>query len=221
MNFITGPKILIVVFILLYGLFISWYGGSSEPLTQSEVDGYMAKIEALHNPNEDPEKTKRLEMFRELARQDDGKEYFMVNLMKFREKAYYPDHQDQGFGDDVMDANDRYGKGIMPLLIKRGSIPVFVSDIQGRFIHPDGAEDWDKVGIVRYRSRRDILDMVADPAIAKIGFHKKASIEKTHVIPTAMTINFIFVRGVVGFVLLVLGGLIHLVLRNFNFYQAG
>jgi hypothetical protein len=33
---------------------------------------------------------------------------------------------------------------------------VFVGQVEGRFIHPDGADDWDQVAMVRYRSRRDM-----------------------------------------------------------------
>ena len=74
---------------VLYAAFWLWYGGESDPLTPDEVAAYMARLEeiAARSEHSDPELRRA---FAELASQDDGREYYMINLMKYREKAQYP-----------------------------------------------------------------------------------------------------------------------------------
>jgi hypothetical protein len=60
----------------------------------------------------------------------------MVNLLKFRQKALYP--AGSPFDNDPLAANGRYSRAIL-LLLKHGGHPVFLSPVQGRFLHPSGA----------------------------------------------------------------------------------
>jgi hypothetical protein len=117
-----------------------------------------------------------LQEFRELAITDDGREYYMVNLLKFRKKALYP--AGNSYGDDPLAANIRYNRLIIPLLFKYGGHPVFAGRVQGRFIHPESGEDWDQVAMVRYRSRRDMLKMAGEIAGKGVEFHQWASLER-------------------------------------------
>ena len=119
----------------------------------------------------------------------------MVNLMKFRQKALYP--AGSPFDDDPMAANARYSRAILPLLLKHGSHPVFLGQVQGRFLHPGGADDWDQVGIVRYRSRRDMLKMAIEVAGLGVDIHKWAALEKTQVIPARPIISLALIRGTI------------------------
>merc|ERR1712146_346012 len=82
-----------------------------------------------------------------------------------------------------MEANKNYGKAILPLLFKYGNHPVFMSKCMGRFLHPEGSDDWYEVIIVRYRSRKDLLRMAADAAILNLGGLKFSAIDKTQVFP--------------------------------------
>lgn len=221
----TAPTALTVIFVLLYAVFIVWYGGSSKPLTAAEIDKYIERMTANFNPDNDPKMAEKVsrnnEAFRTLAEHDDGKEFIMLNLLKYRDKAYYPDHQHMNYGDDALEADRRYSEGVQRLLLKFGGIPVFFGDVQGRFLHPQGVDDWDKTALVRYRSRRDMLEMVSHPDMATFGFHKTASLEKTQVFPVKPVISFIFVRSAVAVLLLILGVAVHLVCRNFSFYRKG
>ena len=123
----------------------------------------------------------------------------MANLLKFRQKALYP--AGNSFGDDPMAANDRYNRAIVPLLLKHGGHPVFLGQVQGRFLHPDGADDWDQVGIVRYRSRRDMFKMAIEIAGLGVDLHKWAALEKTQVFPVRPLISLAFVRITVAVIL--------------------
>lgn len=114
---------------------------------------------------------------------DDGKPFYMVNLMKLREHADYPD----GLFPEVKtgkQADDRYGRIILPQLLKRGSYPIFLSQKQTNLLRTDeGTDFFERVGIVRYRSRRDFLNMIASPKFQQGEIHKWASMESTTVVP--------------------------------------
>ena len=48
----------------------------------------------------------------------------------------------------------------------------------------EGTDFFEEVGIVRYRSRRDLLEMATSPTFQAAEPHKWASMEKTVVVPT-------------------------------------
>jgi hypothetical protein len=195
----TELMITAVVFALLHLAFLFWYGGKGKPLTVVEVEALLAEIKKRAGKPDSEEKSPILQQFRDLTQNDDGREYYMVNLLKFRKKALYP--EGSPFGDDPLAANDRYNRAIIPLLLKYGGHPVFLGQVQGRFIHPDSADDWDQVGMVRYRSRRDMLKMAVE--IAGLGFdiHKWASLEKTQVFPVKPVVSLFFFRGAIAVLL--------------------
>ena len=205
----TQTVILALVFVLLYIAFLSWYGGRSKPLTDKEVDALLAEMQKRAGKSAGTEdRSPLLDQFRELAKNDDGREYIMVNLLKFRKKALYP--EGSPYGDDPLAANDRYNRAIIPLLLKYGGHPVFLGRVQGRFIHPDAGEDWDQVGMVRYRSRRDMLKMAVEIAGLGVDVHKWASLEKTQVFPVKPLVNLNFIRATVAVLLFAIAMIIQL-----------
>lgn len=146
---------------LLYLAFWLWYDGRGSPLSAAEIESLLAEIKRRAGRQTQGEGSALLQQLRELGGNDDGRDFSMVNLLKFRQSALYPQTalspSGTPYGDDPLAANNRYNRLIVPILLKHGSHPVFMGQVQGRFIHPGGGEDWDQVGIVRYRSRRDLL----------------------------------------------------------------
>jgi hypothetical protein len=180
---------------VVYLAFLLWYGGSGDPLTPVEREAYLERLSEIAERRDEANPEIR-GAFEVLISQDDGNEFFMVNLMKLREKAVYPEGYD--YDDDVEAAADRYAAAVVPALIKRGSIPILVAEVQGRFLDFAGADEWDQVGIVRYRSRRDMIEMALELGERDVVVHKWASIEKTQVFPAEPVIDFVFVRGAVA-----------------------
>ncbi len=115
-------------------------------------------------------------------------------------------------------ANDRYNRAIIPLLLKHGGHPVFDSLVEGRFLHPDGADDWDHVAMVRYRSRRDMLEMAAEIAAKGVDVHKWAALEKTQVFPVKPLVSLFSVRATVAVVLIAIALLVHIALNSGRLY---
>ena len=214
---LAGPLILSIVFVLFYLAFLFWFGGKSRPLSQAEVDALLAEMRRRAGKQAlDEESSPLLKQFRELTKNDDGREYYMVNLLKFRKKALYP--AGSQYTDDPMAANDRYNRAIIPLLLKHGGFPVFDSVVKGRFIHPEAVDDWDHVAMARYRSRRDMLKMAVEIAGNGSDVHKWASVEKTQVFPVKPLVNLMFTRAIVAVVLSMMAMLLHLFLSGFKLY---
>ena len=217
MRILTGPRLLAAALAILYALFVFWYGGRGTPLTPSEVDALLAEVQR-NVGGENRGDPGMLEALRRVGEADDGREFYMLNLMRHREKAVYPDGHD--YDDDVQAAEQRYASGILPRLLKRASLIVFVGTPTGLFLQPEGADVWDQVGIVRYRSRRDFLEMVAEPGMSAVGVHKWAYLEKTQVFPVRPLVSLIWLRGAMAALLALLGGALHLVLRRIPGYPA-
>ena len=209
----TATILLGIIFVALYAAFLVWYGGQDKPLSAREVDTLLTEMQKRAGKQvQTEEEAPLLKQFRELAKSDDGGEYYMVNLLKFREKALYP--VGSLYNDDPLAANNRYNRAIIPLLLKHGGMPVFDSRAQGRFIHPDDAEDWDHVAMVRYRSRRDMLKMALELAGSGADIHKWAALEKTQVFPVKSLFNLTFIRGIVAVLLFVIALISKLILMG-------
>lgn len=189
-----------VATIALYGLFIAWYGGRGKALTRDETERFLAELGARAK---DDASRAALDAVRALVERDDGREFVMQNLVRHRAKAAYP--PGSAFGDDPREADRRYGRLILWPLLRNGSHPVFVARRAGRFIEPDGCDDWHYVAMVRYRSRRDFLRFALAIERDDIVVHKWAAIEKTHVFPVRPMASLIVVRTLVAALLALAG----------------
>jgi hypothetical protein len=206
-----------IILVLLYGGWLWWYGGTGEPVTAQEVATYLERVSGNARASGLEPNAELLEELRTLASTDDGNEFYMLNLIRWRDKAQYPEGSPWAGDLDPVAANDRYASGIVPALLRHGGLPVFVGEPAGRFIEDGDARPWDFIGLVRYRSIRDMLEMVAEPRMMELGPHKWASIEETHVFPVRPQASLVMVRLTVAslFVLiaLVVTGLVRLIKR--------
>jgi len=151
---------------LIFLAFMYWYQWGVGTLTQSEVETYMATLEAqtqVPGPRHD------LGALRKFLEEDDGKPVYTVNMYEFHEVADYS--EDSGFSGTGEEAYDRFSSVMIPLMTKRGSHPVYGSNWAD-----EASSNWDRIVIVRYRSRRDLVDLFATDAFANASLHKWASL---------------------------------------------
>lgn len=189
----------------VYGLFLVWYGGRGQPLSPAEIDQFMKELGA-HTTDEAV-----LQELQTLIAGDDGKEFVMQNLVRYRPKALYPPGYD--YGDDPREADRRYGKAVIGPLLRHGSLILFVAKRSGVFIEPEGADAWHYVAMVRYRSRRDFLRFALETQRDDIFVHKWAALEKTHVFPVKPLISLFPVRFIAASALALVGSTLFLALR--------
>jgi hypothetical protein len=177
----------------LYGVFLYWYGGVGAPLSSDEIRDIAARVE-LAAPS--PEAAARL---LEFARTDDGREFFMVNLNRYRAEPRYADGRDAG-GATSEEVDSRYTSKMIPRLLARACHPwVMVEPILTLADYP-GAPVFSRVTLVRYRSRRDLLDIVVTDTWREDAKHKWAALEIAHSFPAHPVISLLGPRSaVLGF----------------------
>lgn len=116
----------------------------------------------------------------DLVVDDSPDEFFMVNLLEYRDLAVYPDGQYPG--STGIEAANRYNAIVLPALAARRSGVIFFVAVAGVLV--GDRPTWQQVGIVRYASAHAIIDMIFDP-VAQAGLvHKFASIEATEALYT-------------------------------------
>jgi len=110
-----------------------------------------------------------------LPPEEDGP-VWMVNLMRYRERAEYAD----GRPTDLTgrEADDRYAP-FGPFRTV-GAELVFLSDVDQQLVGDD--QQWDRIAVVRYPTRRAFLEMQDLPEYAALHEHKDAGMASTFVI---------------------------------------
>ena len=193
------------IFSILAVVFFSfnlWYFPSGGPLTPEEIEKFKQKG-SQYSDRDDPSEIEKQKRILEFAMNDDGHSFYMVNLIRLREKSQYD--ESQPFSGTGIEANQRYGQAVIPLLLKRGSHPVFVTKVlQEIIVLGFDSPKWQQVAIVRYRSRRDLIEMATSEEFQNSAFHKWAAIESTLVIPT-QGILFAPVPLIFGLFLIMIG----------------
>lgn len=104
--------------------------------------------------------------------EDDGP-VWMVNLMKYREKADYADGRESDISG--READDLY----TPLgpLEAIGAEIVFGADVERQFLGESPI--WDRLAVVKYPTRRSFIEMQARPDFQELHHHKDAGMEQT------------------------------------------
>ena len=109
------------------------------------------------------------------APEDDGP-VWMVNLMRYRERAEYADGRDTDLSG--READDRYAP-FGPFRAV-GAELVFLSDVEAQLVGDD--QTWDRIAVVRYPTRRSFLAMQELPEYVAKHEHKDAGMASTFVI---------------------------------------
>ena len=98
----------------------------------------------------------------------------MVNLLKFKDKAEYPDKRETDLTGE--EAYAIYGKEVRKHLEKVGGQPIFSGKVS-RLMLGEVEDLWDQVAIATYPSRKAMLDMISDPEYIKSAQHRVAGLE--------------------------------------------
>jgi hypothetical protein len=107
-----------------------------------------------------------------MSPEDDGP-VWMVNLMKYREVADYADGRESTISG--RDADDAYSP--LDSLAAVGAVPVFFGDVDQQLLGDETT--WDRIGVVKYPTRKAFIDMQSLPSFQKSHHHKDAGMEST------------------------------------------
>lgn len=169
-NKIAGS--LLVLIGLLLVIFLVWYSPGAQRLSKQEVDALIGQIQSQ---SKTPGGQHDIPALKQFLNEDDGQPFYTVNLYKYYDQAQY--QYGSGLPKELegsgREAFDRFSEVMVGLLVKHASHPIFGSDWMDKNI-----TGWDRLVIVRYRSRRDIAQIFASDAFAQASSHKWAGLEK-------------------------------------------
>ena len=169
-----------LVLAILYTGFFSWYTSFGGPLSQEEMDHYYKMLEA-RNSDGSPEQRARLRKFME---EDTGDDFVMINVIDMYEEPM----QISGVSssDTSEDVLDRYMEYMYPALFTRACHPILFGEAANQamdLMNAPGMEQWTTAAAMRYRSRRDMLEIASNPAFAGAHDFKIAAMAKTIAFP--------------------------------------
>ena len=104
---------------------------------------------------------------------DEGPIY-MLNLLKFKDKAEYDDGRETDLSG--WEAYAIYGKEVIEHVKKVGGEQVFFGRVE-RLMLGEVEELWDMVAIARYPSRKAMLQMISDPDYIESAKHRSAGLK--------------------------------------------
>lgn len=174
----TTVKWIWLVCVGLYVFFFSWYTSFGGPLTQTEIDDYMDYFQQRQAPPE------TLELLRRFLEEDTGDDFVMLNVIDM----YETPRQIAGIeaGDSSDDVLNKYMQYMYPALFARASHPVLFGEAANSamdLINAPGMQHWTRGAGMRYRSRRDMMDITTNPAFSGSHDFKVAAMRKTIAVP--------------------------------------
>jgi hypothetical protein len=104
---------------------------------------------------------------------DEDGPVWMVNLMKYRSVAQYADGRETTLSGQ--EADDEYAP--LDSLRAIGAEPVFFGTVDQQLL--GAAPIWDRIGVVKYPTRRSFIEMQSRPEFKKSHEHKDAGMEQT------------------------------------------
>jgi hypothetical protein len=192
------------VLAILYSAFFSWYTSFSGPLSGEEIAHY---VDVLQTDGErDPA---RIALWLGFMENDTGDDFAMFNALDLRET---PLPMDGVPADESSQAvMQRYARPFMAEAFKSAAHPVLLGSAAAGTLDLwgiEGAEQWSNAGVVRYRSRRDLMEQAVHTLGADIHGYKIAALEKTIAYPLDPWFHLgdprlvlALVLGVIGFAL--------------------
>ncbi|MEE4143451.1 MAG: hypothetical protein V2I26_01515 [Halieaceae bacterium] len=187
---------------LLYAVFVFWYTDFKGPLSEEEIDNFIA---VMTGNGAAPE---RVEYFAEFLRNDTGRQFLMVNNLDMN--ANPPAVKGAPANADADALMGLYMEHMIPELLKRACHPVIMGDA----VYPAiditgiaGGEQWTNAALLRYRSRRALMEIISNPDILGPHHLKLAALDKTIAYPIETGLYLGDPRLLLGLMLLALTAL--------------
>jgi len=165
---------------VLYAGFFVWYTPLKGPLTHEEIAHYLATFEKMRG-GRNTEYRDRLKAFMEA---DTGGSFVMLNAIELHETPL----PTQGVepGETSADVLNKYMAFMTPELLARASHPVLYGQAAAGamdVMNAEGMETWSTGAGMRYRSRRDMLEIATNSDFDGAHKFKIAAMKKTIAYP--------------------------------------
>lgn len=161
-----------VVLAVIFGLLLLWacafWGNWFEgKMTKQEVDDYLVQIDKnLEWP--EPMKGYMMTSLKEWGYADDGKEFMMLNMMRYRDEVLQYSGTIKSFKGTPRESNFTYELGTKEILLGQGGYPAVWGEVnlpRNVARASDAAENtqWNRLGFARYPNRRGFFKLMATP----------------------------------------------------------
>jgi hypothetical protein len=190
------------ILVSLYVLFFSWYTSFGGPLTEEEIAHYISLAES-GEPAATPERIARIRKFME---EDTGDDFVMINVIDMYDTPLQVEGVE--LWESSEDVLAKYMEYMFPQLFKRACHPVLFGTAAANamdIMNADGMERWSTGAGMRYRSRRDMLDIAMNPEFVASHDFKIAAMAKTIAFPIDPWIQGGDPRFVLALILAALG----------------
>lgn len=111
---------------------------------------------------------------RALRDRQTGEPIAMLNLLKFRDKAAYPDGRETNLTG--REAYGLYGKAFAEIMEPQGVKVLYSGEIKGLLIG-EGDDLWDSMALIQYPSTQVMLDMLKNETYQQAQQHRAAGLE--------------------------------------------
>ena len=192
---------------VIYGIFFSWYTNFDGAMTEQEINAALARSEEQGRSQES------LAVLEHFMRSDTGNDFIMVNLLDMNESP--PDLPATGPNANPMSLMGHYMEHMYPAQMMRASHPIFFGSAVANAMDLSGIEgagNWDKGALFRYRSRRDIIAIATDPAFDERHDYKMAALTKTIAFPVEPELHPGDARVLIGLLLFSIFSLLDMML---------
>ena len=183
-----------IIPLLIYLVFVFWYTDLWGPITDTEINHFVATLEKRGVDNE------ILKTWVPFFKNDTGNEFIMVNAIDIRDDP----PRAEGNGPTADEQMGKYMKFMFSQLLKRASHPVMLGDAVHTALDIYGienAEKWDMAALFRYRSRRVMLELILDPRVDDSHAFKHAALDKTISYPVETKLYFGDLRILLGLIM--------------------
>ncbi len=194
-----GRFILWGLSIAVWLLFTWWYSNTAGPLTADEIDHYVGLMEQRGT---DPERADAVRTFLE---NDTGDDFAMINVIEMN--ASVPALEGLAPGASAQDALDAYMTHMYPALFSRACHPVAFGTAATSALDTwgiTGAQEWSQGALLRYRSRRDLMEISTNPDFSGPHEFKVAAMNKTIAFPLDPWVQAGDPRLLLGLILLLI-----------------
>ena len=166
-----SPTLLWLIALLTYALFYCWYVGFRSRVTPAEVEETMAILDAGL-----VDETRKSHLRHFLAN-DDGKDFVMVNLLELAKPR-----------KESSKNLNAYQKIFLGQLLRKAGHPILIARAASGNVENVACQEfdnWTAAGMVRYRSRRDLMEIL--PATIGSEHHelKLSALDKTYAFPAS------------------------------------
>ena len=166
-----SPTLIWLIALLTYALFYCWYIGFRSRVTPAEIERTMATLDAGL-----VDETRKSHLRHFLAN-DDGKDFVMVNLLELAKPR-----------KESSKNLNAYQKIFLGQLLRKAGHPILIARAASGNIENVACQEfdnWTAAGMVRYRSRRDLIEIL--PATIGSEHHelKLSALDKTFAFPAS------------------------------------